>query len=360
MPTSRLGVGIAGLGMIARSHAAGYRKLANLAEIRVVCDVDAGRAADFAAEFGGRPVTSLDELIGDPSVDAVDLILPHHLHADAARAVLAARKHLMIEKPLAATYRESLEICRLAGQAGVCFMVAENTRYVAAYVAAERLIREGAIGAVNHARTYLSSNEKRRLSIPGFWGREFATGGGLILDTAAHSFYLLKWLLGDVRAVRTSAVQVFPLGNPIEDTVDVVGTLASGAHFDCAFTSVSEIPHSERLELYGTTGGIIVDQMADPVVKLFRGHLDFTGSAVEGVAYGPDGWHPGGWHYESVLAEVSDFVHAIVDDRPPLIDPTDCAYAIRVIEAVYESARTGDEVALTPGEPGRADGKEAE
>ena len=338
----------------------GYQALQGLAEIRGVCDVDPSRARAFADEFGGEVFDDLAGLLRDPSIDAVDLILPHREHVDAAIATLSAGKHLMIEKPLAPTYRESRDICSLAELKQVTFMVAENTRYVTAYVAAERLLRDGAIGVVDNARTFLSSNMKARLSRPDFWGRTFLGGGGLILDSAPHSFYLLKWLLGDIDTIVTSAARVFPLDVEVEDVAEVTGLTKGGAHFICGFSSVSEIPHSERLELYGTTGGIIVDQMADPVVKLFRGHLDFTGSAVEGVAYGPDGWHPGGWHYESVLAEVSDFVHAIVDDRPPLIDPTDCAYAIRVIEAVYESARTGDEVALTPGEAGRADGKEAE
>ncbi len=349
MTVSRLGVGIAGLGLIGRSHAMGYKRLDDLAEIRGLCDVDPTKASAFADEFGGTAYTGLDDLINDPSIDAVDLILPHRLHHDAAMAVLDAGKHLLIEKPLAGSYRESAEICRKAEAAGVRLMVAENTRYVKAYVAAERLLREGVIGSVNHVRSYLSSSEKIRLSTPGFWGREYASGGGLILDTGAHSFYLLKWLLGEFEEVFASATQVFPLDTEVEDTVEVMGTLASKAHFICGFTSVSEIPHSERLELYGTDGGIIVDQMADPVVKLFRGHLDFPGTAVEGVLPGPDGWHPGGWHYESVLEEVADFVGAIVEERAPMIDPYDCAYAIGVVEAAYESIRVRTSVPVRLG-----------
>lgn len=339
MSISKLGVGIAGLGLIARSHAMGYKRLHDLAEIRGVCDVDPTKARVFADEFGGTAFTTLDGLIGDPSIDAIDLVLPHHLHYEAATAVLDAGKHLLIEKPLAATYRESVDICRKADNAGVRLMVAENTRYVKGYIAAERLLGEGAIGSVHHVRTFLSSNDKARLSTPGFWGRSYSSGGGLILDTAAHSFYLIKWLLGDFEELSASATQVFPLDAEVEDTAEVMGTLANEVHFICGFTSVSEIPHSERLELYGTEGGIIVDQMADPVVKLFRGHLDFTGTAVEGVPFGPDGWHPGGWHYESVIDEVADFVRACVENRAPMIDPYDCAYAIGVIEAAYESIR---------------------
>jgi predicted dehydrogenase len=106
------------------------------------------------------------------------------------------------------------------------------------------------------------------------------------------------------------------------------------------------MPHSERLELYGTRGGILVDQLADPVVKVFRGHQDFSGRAPE-VHYGPDGWHPGGWHYESVISEVTDYVESLVGGRPPLIDNRDAAYAIWVVDAAYRSIAEGRPVEVS-------------
>ena len=346
MRGARPGVGIVGLGLIARTHAAAYGRLGAIVDLVSVCDIDRARAERFARDFGVRASYALQDVIDDPDVDIVDLILPHNLHHEAAIAVLDAGKHLILEKPVAGTYRESMEICQRAEAVGVHFMVAENTRYVPAYVAVERLLRTGEIGDVIHARTTLRSNEKDHLSRPGYWRTEYALGGGLILDTGAHSFYLLKWLLGDVEDVSGFSAKLFPLPNEIEDTAEVSGRLRSGAHFSCTFTSVSEIPHSERLELYGTRGGVAVDQMADPVVKVFRGHQDFTGEAVESIPFGPDGWHPGGWHYESVIAEVSDYVTSLVEGRPPLIDSFDCAYAIKVVEASYRSIAEGRPVSL--------------
>jgi UDP-N-acetyl-2-amino-2-deoxyglucuronate dehydrogenase len=346
MGTGKPGVAIVGLGLIARTHATAYRELADLVDLVVVCDIDQARATAFAAEFGGRPAVDLAEVIADPAVDVVDLILPHHLHPEAAFAVLDAGKHLLLEKPVASSYAESEAILRQAEASGVHFMVAENTRYAPAYQAVERLLRDGAIGDVVHARTFLRSNEKPHLSMPGYWRTRFAMGGGLVLDTGAHSFYLLKWLLGEVASLTATSTKVFALPNEIEDTAYVTGTLATGALFSSGFTSVSEIPHSERLELYGTTGGILLDQMSEPVVKLFRGDHDFRGQAVEGVPFGPDAWHPGGWHWTSVVAEVTDYVTSLVDGRAPLINSWDTAYAIRVVDAAYASIRTGAPVRL--------------
>ncbi|MHB8892008.1 MAG: Gfo/Idh/MocA family protein [Candidatus Limnocylindrales bacterium] len=346
MGTGKPGVAIVGLGLIARTHATAYRQLADLVDLVAVCDIDRDRATAFGAEFGARPVFDLADVISDPAVDVVDLILPHHVHRQASIAVLDAGKHLLLEKPVAGSYTESEAILRRAEASGVHFMVAENTRYARAYIAVERLLRAGAIGDVVHARTFLRSNEKGHLSMPGYWRTQFAMGGGLILDTGAHTFYLLKWLLGEVAELTAFSTKVFALPNEIEDTAYVRGRLASGALFSSGFTSVSEVPHSERLELYGTTGGILVDQMADPVVKVFRGDQDFLGEAVEGVPFGPDAWHPGGWHWESVIAEVTDYVTSLVEGRCPLIDSRDTAYAIKVVDAAYASIRTGAPITL--------------
>lgn len=346
MGSSKLGVGIVGLGLIARSHATGYLQHADVAEIVRVCDINRETATGFAAEFGGTPSFDLREVVNDPDVDVVDLILPHSLHVEAAMAVLDAGKHLVIEKPVAGTYLESRAICRRAEESGVHFMVAENTRYVAAYMATEKLLRAGVIGDVVHARTLLRSNEKAHLSLADNWRTRFALGGGLVLDTGAHSFYLLKWLLGDIDEVVGFATKAFPLDNEIEDTAEVRGRLATGAYFTCGFTSVSEVPHSERLELNGTKGAIIVDQMADPVVKVFRGDQDFLGEAVAGVPFGPDGWHAGGWHFDSVVTEIGDYIRSLAEGRTPLINSWDCAYAIKVVEASYRSIASGMPVAV--------------
>lgn len=350
MSSLKVRIGIVGLGRIARSHAAGYAKLGDVAEIAAVCDIDPDRTAQFRSEFGGRAYSGLHEVLADPNIDAVDLILPHNLHHDAAIAVLRSGKHLLIEKPLANTYRECLEILDTARAAGVHFMVAENTRYVAAYVAAEAVLRAGVIGTVKQARTSLISHEKTRLSQPDFWGRSYATGGGLILDSGTHSFYLLKWLLGEVRDLVALATQQLALASEVEDTADVLGSLVSGASFASSFTSISESPHDERLELHGTDGVIIVDLMTDPMLRVYqyRKPFDVSGLGIELGGPGSHGWTPGGWHYESVVAEVADFVESIVEDRRTVIDSADCAYAVKIVEDAYRSIRTEARVSVQP------------
>jgi predicted dehydrogenase len=340
MKNERYGVGIAGLGLIARTHATAYLANPEQVDLVAVCDSNPEVANAFAAEFGCKAYTDYHQMIADPEIDCLDLILPHFLHKEAALAVLDAGKHLLLEKPVAPNYPDSLEIYQRARKAGVHFMVAENTRYIAAYRAIADLLSVGEIGQINHVRTQLRSNEKLHLSQEGNWRTKFDLGGGLVLDTGAHSFYLIAWLVDEVAELRAVGRKVFALPNEIEDTAEVTGLLKNGAHFSCMFTSVSEAPHSERLELYGTDGVIIMDQAQDPVVRVFNGSRDYAGTGVPSVPFALDAWHPGGWHFESVLLEVQDFIDSLVSHRQPQIDSRDTVYAIGVVDSAYRSIRS--------------------
>jgi UDP-N-acetyl-2-amino-2-deoxyglucuronate dehydrogenase len=337
MASKPIRVGILGAGLIAPDHAAGFQEVPDLARVTAVCDVNRDSAENLATMFDARIHADYRDLIADPGVDLVDVLLPHHLHHPAALAVIRAGKDLLLEKPVAMTYSQSLEIYEAAKKAGVHFGVAENTRYIKAYVEAEKLIRSGRLGEITLVRTFLPANERMRLSSPEFWGRQAASGGGALIDSGPHTFYLLKWLFGEVKELTAFTSQIYKVDSEVEDNADVRGRLACGSDFLCSFSFTAEIPHSERLEVYGTTGALIVDQLANPPVRFYAEPTDFDGSPLEGPEYDPLGWH-----FFSIVEEVKDFVRTVVEDRPPAVDPLDCCYAIKVIEKAYESVRNGN------------------
>jgi len=339
MASKPIHVGILGAGLIAPDHAAGFQELPDLARVVAVCDIDRESAGNLAAMFDAKIYTDYAGLVADPDVDLVDVLLPHHLHHPAALAVIRAGKHLLLEKPVAMTYAQSLDIFEAARKAHLHFGVAENTRFIKAYVEAEKLIRSGRLGEITLVRTFLPANERIRLSSPDFWGKKAGFGGGTLIDSGPHSFYLLKWLFGEVKELSAFTSQIYRVDSEVEDNADVRGRLACGAEFLSSFTFTAEIPHSERLEVYGTTGSLIVDQLANPPARFYAEPTDFDGSPLEGPEYDPLGWH-----YFSIVEGVKDFVRTVVEDRPPTVDPLDCCYAIKVIEKAYESVHNGNKL----------------
>ena len=339
MAGKKLGVGIVGLGGIAFAHEAGYFEMGEICRIAAMCDIRADEADSRAALYDAKAYTRYQDLLADPDVDVVDVIVPHELHYEIAAAALEAGKHVLVEKPITATVDEGVRLLEKARLAKTKFGVAENTRFVTAYLKAEEILQSGIPGDIWSVRTLIAGSEVHRIKDPNLWHGK-APYGGVILDSSVHNFYLFKWLFGGVRDVLGFASKIVPEGE-MEDNGLILGHLANGAEYQLNVSCTMEIPWTERVEIYGSKGGMIIDQLTNPVVKYYLGSNDIDGTVVEDVSFDPMAWK-----FNSMIAEVKDFVSAILEDRPPLVDPADALYALKAAEAAEKSVATGQRVAL--------------
>ena len=342
MSEGRVGFGIIGLGSISRYHVKGLVEATGCARVAAVCDTAPGVAERVAAETGATAYTDYRELLKDPAVAAVDLPLPHHLHYEVASRALEAGKHVLIEKPMAPSERECASLIALAKSEGVAISVAENTPFVQAYVEVERIVRSGTVGRPRLIRTFIYGSEVDRLNDTKSWkGRAAGTIGGAIFDAGPHSFYLLKWLFGEIESVRAFKNKFVEVSE-VEDNAVVAGRMKSGAMFTTEYSFTAEIPWGERLEIYGSEGSLIVDQLYDPPVIHFHGAKDMRGHPVRSVAF--DSTY---WKSKSIAAGAAAFAGAVSRGAPPPVDPLDGQYSIRVCERAYQSiAADGKEIAI--------------
>src|SRR5439155_7360377 len=222
------------------------------------------------SETEAKAYTDYRELLKDPNVEAVDLPLPHHLHYEVANRALEAGKHVLVEKPMTPTEKECASLIALAKSKGVAISVAENTPFVQAYTEVEKIVRSGVLGRLRLARTFIYGSEIDRLNDMKSWkGRAAGTIGGAIFDAGPHSFYLLKWLFGEIESVRAFKNKLVEVSE-VEDNAVVAGRMKSGAMFTTEYSFTAEIPWGERLEIYGSEGSLIVDQLYDLLVINFR------------------------------------------------------------------------------------------
>jgi predicted dehydrogenase len=335
----RVRVGLIGLGAISFAHEAGYAELGEACQLTALCDIDEQEATSRASAADAAPYTDYAALVACPDVDLVDITAPHPMHYPIARAALLAGKHVFVEKPIAVTAEQGAELIALANSRGLTFTVAENTRFVTAYQQAIAVLRSGQLGEIRTVRTLIAGSEVHRIKNPQLWHGK-APYGGVILDSAVHHFYLFKWWFGGVRDLRAFASRIVPEGE-VEDNAVILGHLPNGAEFQLNVSCTMEIPWTERVEVYGSTGGMVIDQLADPVVKVYAGADDVDGAALEGVPADPLGWK-----FNSMLAEIRDFVSAVTDGRPPLVDANDALYALTAAEASVRSAACGQSVSV--------------
>lgn len=336
MSSQTVRVGIAGLGRISDSHIAGFQAAPG-AEIVAVCDTDRGALDRVSRSLGVRPHSNMNELFADPSVDAVSLLLPHDLHYSAAKRALEAGKHVCMEKPMAVTEAQCTELIGLASEHKRVLSVTQNTRFALAHVAAKNLLDAGELGAVHLVRVAMIGNEVDgyRSQEPRDAWRRRANGIGALIDAASHYFYLLHWLVGDISSVRAIGRNALP-GLEVEDYALTSGSFAGGGWFSVEVDLTAEITWQERLEIHGTSGSLIIDHEQNPPAVLFKGWESPSGTPLQTVPYDPVGWRDA-----SIAAAIDDFVQAVREDRPPVVNVQDAAYSVKVVQRAMESIAAG-------------------
>ena len=178
-------IGYGGAFNMGRQHANEMRAAGM--EFVAACDLDPARMAQAAADFPGiRTYTDVEELLADPDVDLVTVILPHNLHAPVAVQVLDADKHAIVEKPMCNTVAEADAMVDAARRAGKMLSVYHNRRWDGDFTLIKGLIEDGTVGEVFHIEAAMGG-----LSDPGAWWRsDKAISGGALLDWGAH---IIDW-----------------------------------------------------------------------------------------------------------------------------------------------------------------------
>ncbi len=196
-----IGLGIIGCGAIGAVHA----KAARRAGVRVVAawDIHEERARAFAAEHEGQACASIDELLSRRDVDAVAIAVPNDEHRPCALKALAARKHVLLEKPMALSVKECDEIAAAAAKAGTVLQLGFVCRGSPAARCVKRFIDAGRFGAIQH----ITCAVYRRRGVPGLGGwftTKSRSGGGPLIDLGVHVLDLSLWLAGSPNPTRAS------------------------------------------------------------------------------------------------------------------------------------------------------------
>ena len=354
-------IGLIGAGSISEYHARALAKAPG-AKITAICDVNEERARVVAGTYGIPVVTgSLDAMLSRADVDAVTVGVWNAAHADVAIRSLAAGKHVFCEKPMARNAAEAESMVAAEKSSGKLLMIGLVRRYELRSEIAREIVRSGTLGEIYYARAgYL-----RRDGQPGGWftSRERA-GGGALLDIGIHSLDLALHLsgLGPVERVSgfTRALPdimdgVVGAGKYVSKDSSTVRDVEDHAFATLHFTNgalltieASWAQHRARdeqyLELYGRTGGLVVD----PALLLSRNDGRVSSDSTFAVAEPVDRLQ------EMFDREMAHFVACVNDGAACRSPSSDGLELMRIIDAIYRSAAEGREVRIeAPGFAGR-------
>lgn len=324
-----LGWAIVGCGRVAEHRFA--PALLGCAEARLVAFVsrELGKARAFADRFSAPAAyASVDELARDERVDAVYVATPNALHVEPVCALLAAGKHVLTDKPMALSLADCERMIDTARRAGRLLGVLHQQRFHPVHQRAIELASRGRLGPL----TMLTAEMGFNYPPARVWRQELAlAGGGPGMDLAPHALDVMLQVAGPVQRVR-GRIANLRHRYEVEDHFIAEVDFAGGAAATLTMSYCSAWTGG-RLSIHGEAGALVADGtlMASPRYR-----------AV--IRFGPDS-PPTEMSDDQFAgcfpAAVADFCEAVREGRPPRITGADGLAVMRVVDAIYRSARDG-------------------
>jgi myo-inositol 2-dehydrogenase / D-chiro-inositol 1-dehydrogenase len=326
--------GLLGFGAWGNCHAGAIASTdgAELAAIAVRSEESQAKAREAypaAAVYG-----DYRDLLARDDIEAVDLVLPSHLHYEVAKAALEAGKHLLLEKPMTVNIADSQELVDLAQSRNLKLAVGHELRLSSLWARVKELIDEGLIGEPQYVLVELS----RRPYRPGASGWRFDINrvGNWILEEPIHFFDLARWYLssaGEPQSIFARANSRQPNHPELQDNFSALMSFSNGAYAVITQT-LSAFEHHQTAKISGTRGALwaswsgAMDRTRHPTFFLKA----FDGEQVKTL----DIDRPAGELFE-LEDQIAMLVRAIRDDGPIACSGRDGMMSVAMCVAAQKS-----------------------
>lgn len=350
----KLKVGVIGTGSISNEHIQAYLKNPRV-ELYAFCDINQEQLTMMAEKYGvTRTYTDMNEMLALKELDAVSVCTWNSAHCPCTIAALNAGKHVLCEKPMALNAEEARQMKEAAEKNGKLLMIGFVRRYGNDCEIMEDFVNSGYFGDIYYSKaTYL-----RRNGNPGGWfGDKSRSGGGPLIDLGVHVIDLTRYLMGSPKPVSvygatfqkllnrpniigekgyTSSTRAEKVICDVEDLATAMIRYDNGSvlHFEASF-SLNIKKDEGKIEFFGTKGGAKMDPELEMYSEINNYMADVTLTNRTSLSF--DGLF---------AKEINHYVDCILDGVACKSPAEDGIMLMTILDAVYESARTGHEVIL--------------
>jgi UDP-N-acetyl-2-amino-2-deoxyglucuronate dehydrogenase len=348
-----LGVCIVGCGMISRFH---VRALADIPGVRVAALVGRDlaaprRLADEMKLTGVGFYTDAAEAVKQPDVDIVVICTPSGAHLDPALTAANAGKHVVVEKPLEITPQRCDQIIDACDRNNVKLCTIFPSRFADSNRTLKAAVEAGRFGRLTLGETTCKWWRRQEYYDQGGWkGTQALDGGGALMNQAIHNVDLLLWLMGPATQVCGFTATLAHERIEVEDTAVACLRFANGALGVIQATTSVHPGYPKTIAIHGDRGSAVIEQEDvlrwdfnpptpedERVKERFAQKVGASGGASD----------PAAISHEGHRRQLSDFVAAIRENRPPKVNGREGRKAVAAICAIYESARTGRIIRLS-------------
>jgi myo-inositol 2-dehydrogenase/D-chiro-inositol 1-dehydrogenase len=318
---TKIKVGIIGAGFIAGVHAA-LLATDDRVSLGLLYDVVSENAERLARTVNAEVASSSEEVID--RADAIYITTPNTKHVELALAAIAAGKHVFCEKPLATNAADARRVQSAAANSDAVFQVGHNRRFAPVYATLKQMIES------THKPHSAHIKMNRGELLKPVWTGDPSVTGGFLYETTIHMFDMVRFLFGEVESVL--AIGSKHEYNEIDD-FSVLFKFNSGLHATLASSSdASWLFPFERVEVFCHHATLVTREMESLTCSTnLEGH--YIEQSMQQLPREEK------WGYKQ---EDRAFIDAIQNHTPPPVSVTDGLKSVELVEAVYESVRTGE------------------
>lgn len=311
-----IGTAIVGCGGLGATHARCIAEIDGL-QTSAYCDLDRARADAMADEFGGYGTTEFDRILADDAIKIIYVTTQHDSHADLCCRALAAGKHVMVEKPLAMSLEQCLQVRDAAAASPAMLMVAFKMRYYELLAKARELIPEPLMITMQLMDVRWGDQ---------LWVNDPVRGGGNVLAQGCHATDLIRFLAG------RDPIEVYAAGGNFYQRTGVVDNLSAVFRFDGDVAGnwiqgdcdTPQVTSKFFLQLFAEGRAVTLTDRLTTLVYTEGGEEKLRLRGTES-----------GFHEES-----RDLLRALREEAPSPVDVTDGLYATVMALQAMASTRS--------------------
>lgn len=364
---SKLKIGIIGCGGIAnQKHFPALKKLDDKCEMVAFCDILIDRAEKAAKEYGTESAKVYDDykqLLADETIDVVHVLTPNVSHAPLTIDAFAAGKHVMCEKPMAATSADAKAMVDAWKKSGKKFTIGYQNRFRPEVQALKKACVNGELGEVYYGKAHAV----RRRAVPtwGVFPNKALQGGGPLIDIGTHALDITLWMMDNYEPAEVMGSVFYKLGSradqaeanmfgpwdpetfEVEDSAMGMIKMKDGSMVYLESSWALNILESKEASttLCGTKAGAQINSgmsfESDSLVynRTHNGQLtEETNTKGGAIAF-----FQGNAASPAVL-EAKQWLDAIENDKQPLVKPEEALIVTEILEAIYKSAEEKREI----------------
>jgi len=336
--------GIIGGGMIANFHAQAIKAMKG-GKLGAIYARNPEKAAALGKKYNCKAYSSLEDLLADTSIDIVTIATPSGAHLAPTVAAAKAGKHIICEKPLEVTPARIEEMIQVCEEQQVVLAGIFNRRFNPAVQAFKKAVDKGRFGTLTLCDAYVKWYRTQEYYDSGAWrGTWKLDGGGALMNQSIHTIDQLIYLAGNIKRLSASTTCLIHEGIEVEDTAVAILEFENGARgvIQGATSCWSSSGHPAEVHICGSEGSVFMRDESFRVwdFKTLLPADDFIkNNLMEGAAQGLGANDPSAINFDGHLRNFEDVVEAIESGKTPLITGEEGLKAVKVIDAIYRSAK---------------------